>query len=322
MRVIIATICTFFFAVHAIVLLGQQRPQYSQYGLNKYQTNLAFGGFDRSLSVTAGIRSQWSQLDGAPRSQYANAHLPLYFLNGSAGLMIESQQIGLLEKVQVAGSFNYIISTDYGLVSVGLRLGGQQVRINNSAVRTPDGNYRDGAVDHGDPILAQGVGQQVHPLWGLGVMYADGPLEVSLSIDQVPDVTASLSGGYYVLSPQYSAYASYLISIDDDIRVRPLALIRSDGAQIQTDIGALGFYKNFIAGVGVRGYSSTSLDAVTITGGAQISEKVRLAYSYDIGISGLRTMHDGTHEFSINYNLNRRINTGDLPPIIYNPRYN
>jgi len=97
-------------------------------------------------------------------------------------------------------------------------------------------------------------------------------------------------------------------------------LPRTDFAQTQTDVGAILYYDNVFGGATIRGYNSNTVDALNFIGGVQLNENVRLSYSFDLGLSGIRTFHEGTHEFIINYNLNKKIRTGEYPPIIYNPR--
>ena len=82
---------------------AQQAPQYTQFMLNRYQFNPAYGGLDRSLSITAGLRTQWTQFEGAPTTQFVNLHLPLYALNGSVGLGLENDQLGPLKRVIISG---------------------------------------------------------------------------------------------------------------------------------------------------------------------------------------------------------------------------
>ena len=78
---------------------------------------------------------------------------------------------------------------------------------------------------------------------------------------------------------------------------------------------------NIFGGASFRGYNSNSTDAVVIIAGYKLNERVTLAYSYDITLSELNRVSQGSHEIMLNYNLNKDIGKGRLPKIIYNPRF-
>ena len=97
---------------------------------------------------------------------------------------------------------------------------------------------------------------------------------------------------------------------------------KSDFIEIQTDISSVfQINGNIFGGISLRGYNSTSIDAMAFIIGIQLDKHYTLSYSYDLGLSGLRRAHEGTHEILLNYNLRKMIGTGQPPKIIYNPRY-
>ncbi|MEL6124525.1 MAG: type IX secretion system membrane protein PorP/SprF, partial [Bacteroidota bacterium] len=103
--------------------------------------------------------------------------------------------------------------------------------------------------------------------------------------------------------------------------IEPNVLLKTDGVVTQVDLGILGYYERLIGGLSLRGYGQNSIDALGILAGTKVSKHVRISYSFDIGLSGVYDVQDGTHEFVVNYNLNKPIRTGELPKIIYNPRF-
>lgn len=302
-------------------LQAQQNPQWTQYVLNQYAINPAYAGLDRSLSITAGIRSQWSSFDGAPKTQIVNAHLPLYYLNGSAGLMLVNEELGVFKRTGVTASYNYIVSSPIGLFSAGMRIGVQNISLNNRAIITPQGSYSDNTIDHQDPRLSSVNLNGMSPLWSFGLFYTKESLEIGLSIDN-PANSAEAGNSTFNEKTAFSLYGAYQFYVTDILAVEPNVLLKTDGTQTQLDIGVLGHYNQFLGGFSFRGYNANSIDAVGVIAGLRVSNNVRVSYSFDLGLSSLREFHDGTHEFLINYNLNKPIRTGELPRIIYNPRYN
>ena len=300
---------------------GQQGPQWTQYAFNQYLINPAYGGLDRSLSITAGIRSQWSPFPGAPRSQMITGHLPLYFLNGSAGMTLLNEELGVFRRTGVSLGYNYVVDSPLGLFSTGFRVGVQQISLRNEDITTPSGSYIDQSIDHNDPRLNNVNLSGYAPTWSLGMYYIKDLLEIGISVDN-PANTVEAGSSTFNEDLIFSIYGSYQYPISELLAMEPNVFVKTDGKQTQVDIGVLGYYSQFIGGMSLRGYNANSIDALGFIAGVKVSKHVRISYSFDLGISGFRTFHDGTHEFLINYNLSKPIRTGELPRIIYNPRYN
>ena len=309
------------FGIKSIDLGAQQQVQWTQYMLNKYTINPAYAGLDKSLSITTGIRSQWSKFEGSPKTQFVNAHLPLYFLSGSMGIGLVNDIIGPIGRTEASISYNYVVKNQLGLFSAGVRVGAQQVRLNSQLLRTPDGIYQDQIIDHQDPLLGIVNPNGFSPLWSIGAYYIKDLLEVGVALDNFPETNATAGATTYSTTQTISLFASYQYPITEMISVEPNLFVKTDGVQTQVDIGVLAYYQTVFAGLGIRGIGGNSKDALGIIAGTRLSKKVRLSYSFDLGLSGLSEFHDGTHEFIFNYNLSKPIRTGELPRIIYNPRY-
>ncbi len=301
---------------------AQQSPQWTQYVLNQYAINPAYAGLDRSLSITAGLRSQWSQFPGSPKTQMISGHIPMYLLSGSVGAMLINDELGSFNRTSASVSYNFVLDAPIGLISGGFRIGAQQVTINNEELITPGGNYFDNIIDHQDPRLQAANLSGVSPIWSLGLFYVRDLLEIGFSVDNVPGNSLEAGSSTFTERVVATFFGSYQYPISDFLSIEPNVLVKSDGSQTQLDIGLLGHYNQFIAGFSFRGYDANSIDAVGVIAGVRVTNNIKVSYSFDLGLSALRQFHDGTHEFLINYNLNKPIRTGELPRIIYNPRYN
>lgn len=302
-------------------VVGQQQAQFTQFMLNKYALNPAFAGLEKSLSITAALRTQWTQLPGSPSTQMINAHLPLYFLSGSAGIDVLNDEVGATALSRITVSYNFVQDTPFGLFSAGLKAGFRQVRLRSGELRTPTGNYADQSIDHRDPILASGAVDGLSPAWGLGFYYVGNDIEFGISWEDIGNTTVS-GNARLASSDMVAIIASYDIYTAAELKISPTLLVRTDFAQTQTDLGVLASYTKYFGGFTLRGYNSNSLDALNVIAGTQLSAHLRISYSFDLGISSLQNFHDGSHEFMVNYNLNKKIRTGELPRIIYNPRFN
>ncbi len=305
-----------------ILCYSQQPMQVSQYMFNKYQLNPAYAGLDYSLSITGLYRSQWNEFANAPLSQNINAHLPMYILNGGIGVNVANEQIGYFNNTMGTVSYNYVYESFFGLLSFGAKAGFIQSRLNNAALKTPDGNYEGLVINHNDPILTSLPQSGVGVLYGAGVYIVGNFGEGGISIAQTPSNNISLDGTKVALMPLMNVYAQTDIEINDQISISPVLLVKTDFVEVQTDISAIvKLSGNIFGGIGVRGYSPRTLDAATLLAGWRFNEHYTLSYAYDIGLSALRSAHAGTHEILLNYNLNKLIGAGLPPKIIYNPRY-
>ena len=295
--------------------------QYSQYMQNKYLLNPAYGGLEGSLSVFAGIRSQWSQLEGSPKSQNISAHLPMYNLQGSIGFAFQNEVSTDFRLTTFSGSYNYIIESDLGIISLGAKLGFHRLQLSGGDFITPSGTYEGSVFNHNDPILGNGNSSGVGPLWGVGAFFLSDELEVGLSLDAFPQHSISVNQVSYERKENLGLFMQYNLLYSNLWTFSPSIYVKSDFAQTQVDIFGKVNYSNLFGGLGLRGYSGSSFDSLVVLIGVQFNKHYRLSYSYDYGISGLRHFHDGTHEFTLNYNLQKLIGNLGQPKVIYNPRY-
>ncbi len=82
--------------------------------------------------------------------------------------------------------------------------------------------------------------------------------------------------------------------------LNPNVLVKMN-ALTQVDVNALLTYANkFSGGLGFRTLPKNS-DAVTLMLGYLPRDNMRIGYSYDITLNGLRTSSSGTHEIFFNY---------------------
>lgn len=314
----------FFFLSYAVACLSQQPAQYSLYMLNRYAFNPAYAGLDNSLNITGVYRNQWARLDGNPVTQNVNAHLPLYIAGGGLGFGVENESIGSWKQTAFSIGYSYQAQVSKkGILSLGASAGFVQRQLNGSKVRTPGTIFDDegNPISHQDPNLDTRLERGAGPTAHAGAFYQGERLEVGVSAINLLGNEINFSGLQYEQERTYFFYGGYRIDAGRNLALYPSFLIKSDLWQTQTDISVLGRYKeNIFAGASFRGYHSESLDAVVIFGGLKLSERVSVAYSYDLGLSGLKNVHNGSHEILLNYNWGKPIGKGRPPIIIYNPR--
>lgn len=316
------TLLPLLFFTLAPLLRSQQFAQYSMPWLDPVQFNPAYAGLDNSLSITGAYRSQWAGLEGQPVGQRVSAHLPVYFLSSGFGVEVERDQIGARQLNSFGLSYNYQLVRGASVWSVGLSARMLQLGLDGSILRTPDGVYEDGnTIIHNDDLLPAGSVDNSSVAFGAGLYYQAEKLEGGLSARNLNEAVVAFPGFDYLLKREYHAYLRVKFDVLSKWEAFPMIYMVSDGTQLQTMVGAtFRFRENVFGGVAYRGYSGPTSDAVVISGGLDINEKLSLAYAYDITLSNLSTVQTGSHEISLKYNLRQRIGAGIPPPLIFYPR--
>lgn len=314
----------FLMGVLPMLSFAQQPAQYSLYMLNPLHWNPAYAGLDNSLSITGGLRRQWVGLDGSPASQFANAHAPLYFLSGGVGIGIENESLGAETLTTASLSYSYQRQIGKGILALGLGAAWVQRTIDGALLRTPDGNYSEpGVINHEDDLLPLGLETASTPTFNAGIYYQTEKWEGGIGVRHLTAPATPLGQLQLQLNRVYFFTVSAHLDLNKTLSIHPSLMIHSDAVQTQGQIGVIVKYNNNIfAGTALRGYNKNAIDAAIIMAGLQLNEKISLAYAYDLTLSGLDAVSNGSHELVLKYNLGKIIGAGKLPRIIYNPRSN
>jgi len=308
------------FSLVCFAAIAQQKPQFSQYMLNKFNDNPAYGGLERSLSIYTSYRDQYSAFTGNPRTFYLGADMPFYIWNGAIGFTLYNQKAGVFSNTNFKLSYNYVMNTSMGFLSFGGRVGIDMLSIDGSSIITPEGTY-NGGFDHNDPILGNTRYNGIGLSWETGVYFYGKYLETGLVFSELPTHGYSIGNGTYSRAFSGSFFAQYKYAWDDALKFFPSFMIKSDLGVVQTDVGIIAkYYDNLLVGVNYRGYNKQSNDAFSVIVGTNLGKKYFVSYSYDFGLSQLKSVHEGSHEIMLSYNLQKLIGIGLPPKIIYNPR--
>lgn len=305
-------------------VFAQQPTQYSLYMLNKFAFNPAFAGMDNSLSMTGIYRKQWSGLNGSPETQNFNAHMPLYIAGGGIGLGFENETIGSWKQTSVTLAYSRQMQVGKtGILSLGVSAGLSQRQLDGSKVRTPGTVFVDEGppLGHNDPSLTINMESGMGPTVNAGLFYQGEKLEAGLSAVNLIENELDLSTLKFKQVRSYNLYLGYNLDLGSSLSLHPSLLLKTDVRQTQIDFSVLARYnENIFVGGSFRGYHSNSIDAVALIGGFKLSEKITAGLAYDLGLSNLKSVHNGSYELFLNYNLGKPIGKGRPPIIIYNPR--
>ena len=323
MRFKFTTIYTVLLLLAPALQLGaQQAPQYSLYMLNRYQFNPAYAGMDGSLSINGAYRTQWTGVQGNPVQQNLNAHMPFYLLNGAIGFSIDNEKIGAETTLKGKVSYNYVQELNSGFLSFGLAAGFLQKSLDGAALRAPDGDYEGSIIIHNDAELPEGRVNGFAPELAAGVYFVGRRFEAGVAMTDFLIGDVQMDGATFKGKPALNVFGEYNIEGMGEFDLYPTVFVKTDLVQTQIEAGIRAVYDDFLmVGAGVRGYSGTTIDALTVILGLKVSPNLNLAYGYDVTLSSLNQVSSGSHEVVLRYNLNKVIGAGLPPPVIYSPRF-
>ena len=291
----------------------------SLYAFDKYSVNSGYAGLNGSKVLSLNIREQWLGLEEAPKNYSISYTSPLYRFHGSVGAKISSLRSGIGKSVGLDLSYNYVYQSSFGLISFGMGTGIRNMKIDKNKIVTPTGFYSLGEINHNDPFIIDNLSHDVYiAIMSVFGVYYYNNIEFGIIFDKEINVSDKLG---YERKDILRFNWQYIYSYTQDISFKAFGLIYTDFVLIQNDIGIVGLYKNnYLTGVNLRGYNNKTFDSVSFLIGGNINYKLRLVYSYDFTISGLRKVEDGTHEIKIIYNFGKKSIKRRLPPMINNPR--
>ncbi len=293
--------------------------------LDKFQHNPAYAGMDASLVITGALKSQWEGFPGAPRFQRVNVHMPLYIANGGIGFKFLHDAIGREESLGFEASYNYVYESAIGLFSFAAGVGVIQKRLDGSLLRTPSGIYEGFTAAHNDPLLSNITGTGMGPSGSLGIYFTNDNFDAGIAMSQAlgnPITLNNEAETVFTLRRHLTAFVEYSYPINEELTIYPAIFGKSDGVQTQLDLSARFDYQEaYFGGLVFRGYSTNTIDALSLFIGARVSANLSVAYGYDITLSRLARYSEGTHEFMVQYNLNKPVGLGKPQRVIYNPRY-
>jgi len=247
---LIKSIVASVFAFLSFTARAQQDPLYAQYFNNPMLINPAFAGSNERLYAGIAYRTQWSGVDGGPKTFNANGHIALMDNKVGIGAVVLQDQIGDIKNTQFGAAGAYHIKLLNKKLSFGLQMGATRFATDPNAVR----------VQNQDPLFAQFNETKFNT--GAGVLLQNERYTLSLSVPRILASTVSQGGqSIEVYGQNYYLYGSYLIYVNDLVQFKPSALLRmAKGSSISADVNFnLIFKRLYTAGIFARNLNSYGL---------------------------------------------------------------
>lgn len=272
---------------------GQVNPQYTQYTVNTMAVNAGYTGSREALTVIALHRSQWTGIEGAPRTLTFSIDSPIRGYDG-IGLSIIHDEAGPAQETYLDGNYAHtLLLNNRGLrLGLGIKAGARMLSIDWSR-----GIFRDP-----DAIFNENVNSELLFTVGSGLFLYGDNAYIGLSVpnflpnrhyDEILESTAQDRMHYYLIG-------GYVFQLNRNLKFKPSFYLKQvAGGALSVDTSA-----NFLLmeslNVGLNYRWSESISAIL---GFQVSPRIRIGYSYDYNTGELNNYNNGSHEFFIRYQI-------------------
>lgn len=317
LRILLVFVCIHLFNT----VSGQQLPQFSQYIFNGLHVNPAYAGYKNEGYIQSTYRSQWMNIQGAPRTMSLTADLSANEGKMGFGVSYVSDKIGLTQSNLGMLTYAYRINTgDQGRLSLGVSAGISQNIFDPSEITT---------VSPDDPILPENRVSTISPKINSGVFYHNDSFYAGIAafnlIGNSPAKQQNLAATFNDV--HYFFTMGGIVPISDDVKLKPSMLVKhTSGSPTNFDINGMVLLKEkFWVGASFRSNvrifkdqlqdDLSNRNAIAFVAECFVTSGVRLGYAYDHNMNALSSFRNQSHEFSIGFYLKSK------KEIIYNPRW-
>lgn len=299
---------------------AQQDVLFTQFAYDKLGYNPAYAGAHDHISLNAIYRNQWLGLDGSPSRFAASINFPGLDQNFGLGLHFDKSSISIFDKTTLQGSYSYKLALNKGNLSMGLSTSLRQFRVDwtDNRLRPPSGFANDASVDQ------QIYTKQIFNI-GFGAYYNNEAYFFGAAIPRLNKAIIDFDSELDTLQAT-EARLIYLMgggkfSLTQDWELSPqLLLTFAEASPVQFELSTIAILKKKYH-VGLNYSSGGSVinpaESIDLILGYQHDNQIFLGMSYDMTLSELRQVSNGSLEFILNYRFNRVKNAD----IIINPRY-
>lgn len=285
-----------------IILLGinafaQQGANFTHYMHNSLAVNPAYAGTRNALTATILHRNQWVGFEGSPKTYTFTIHSPIIRENIGLGLSMVNDVIGPITTTSVHADFSYHLRvSENAKLAMGLKAGLNHLRAGLSELSLDD--------QRPDPAFLHDFEGRLLPDFGVGFYLFTENWHVGLSAPKLLNndlISNTTTSSLLARDIAYFISAGYIINYPGEISIIPSTLIRAvRGARIVADISVMVVYDNrFELGALYR-----TGDALGALVGFNITDQMRLGYSYDWSVANQSWRYNGgTHEVMLRYDF-------------------
>jgi type IX secretion system PorP/SprF family membrane protein len=301
---------------------AQQLAQYSQYMNNNYVLNPAVAGTEDYIDVKFSYRTQWTGLEGAPKTYYASVNSSLGKLRTqpkrrmhdwekgyhALGAIVYRDETGPISRTGIYGSYTYNLALTRTLrLALGASLGMQQFSLDGSQLQF-----------HNTSTLVANQASRV-PDATVGAWLYNENIYLGLSSAQLlgNQLDIAYDPGTQIVGPNklerhYFLTGGVRLPLTEDLSLVPSVLVKyMKPAPVSVDINAKVKYRDIMW----AGASWRASDAFVGMIGVIFSPVASLSYSYDASTSEIAGYQSGSHEVLLSLKLKKK------PQVVCNDRF-
>ena len=293
---ILLILCLCLVFGHTFVL-AQQDLMYSQYMNNMLNVNPAYAGNRTVNNVTALIRKQWVNVDGAPTTASLSWDCRQEESNVGYGLQVYNDKIGVETSIGFQAFYSYHIPFERSSLIFGLSGGAMNYR---GAYLTSTDPTEGGGID---PSFSQDINVLI-PTAGVGALYSTKNWYMGLSAPSLLKTKVRNNDAQVVTidNNRFFLTGGYIFDVSSMLKLKPSVMLRSTpGTTLQYDINLNSWINNNV-GLGI---SYRSNDAIVGMVGFQIAPGFTLGYAYDYLTSNMKTYSSGSHELMLRFEFSK-----------------
>ena len=228
----------------AIVAQAQQIPMYTGYTVNNFLLSPSFAGTDDAdARLMALNRLQFAGIEGAPVTYMLTGDAPIRKKNMGLGATLYTDKYGLLRQTGIGLGYSYNIQMGddtkvyFGL---GAELGQLSLDFDNIVAK-----------DMTDELLNQGSANKLVVNGNFGIHLKHKDFTIGFAAPQIFGTRVTYQNYVsnqetnYQLERHYMALMSYKFSVNDNLDLEPIVLMRTvSGLSPQFDINMMATIKN------------------------------------------------------------------------------
>lgn len=280
-----------------LVALGEARAQYDVYFAHYFDMEPSFNpaavGKETKVNAVVAYAMDLAGFENNPRTMYAAADAPFYFLKSyhGAGVQLLNDKLGLFTHQRLALQYAYKFKLFGGRLSMGAQLGFLSEKFDGSGLELEEGE---------DPAFSKstvdGSGFDISS----GLYYSHGPWYVGVSGQHLNAPLIELGEKNELkIDPSYYLTGGYNIKLRNPfLTIKPSFIVRTDMVVYRVDVTGRLVYvydKKMMYG----GLSYSHNNSLTFLIGGSFHGAV-VGYSYEYYTKELKA-GNGSHELYIGY---------------------
>lgn len=298
-------ITTIIMGILSLGAYAQQDAGFSMYFFNPVYVNPGYAGSREAFSGTLVHRSQWVGMPGSPTTQSLSMHTALPNSRVGLGLQVYNDKEGPLRNTGINLTYAYHLPINettklsFGLTGMlnNLRIGFDEINVDDNNDKAFIGNSASTWV----------------PDATVGVYLYKSRFYAGVSVNHLFqskfDFTNASGSDLSRFNRQFYANSGVVIPVTKSIDFRPSVLLKYvTAAPVVGEIdGSLIFFQKFFIGAGFRTNKRINIDGTDnmLIGIAEleISNFLRVGYSYDYYLNRTGTYNGGTHEIMLGWDV-------------------